>query len=178
MPLHSGQYTTPFELASSELNAERYNNLLPYFFPDVDNIPVELLPYIAYLYGIDGNIEFLPEEVRRAIIKNSWYFYDNLGTQAALDKAEEVLEINITHTISDIANGLRGIAITISPPIYAIADPNWAQYIRDFVARLLPYTLRLTSIIVLTVFEADIYISGGLGPYDFVENRGGIAENS
>ena len=178
MSLHSGQYTTPFERASSELNAERYNGLLPYFFPDIDNMPVEMLPYIAYLYGIDGNIEFLPELVQRAIIKNSWYFYNTLGTQAALDKAEEILEIDITHTIADISDGKRGIAIEISPPSYAVSDSNWAQYVRDFVSSLLPYTLRLTSIIVRTLLVADIYIAGGLGPYDFVENRGGVAVNS
>ena len=178
MTLFSGQFTTPVEKAVEQFDRTRAEGLVPPLSSDIDNVRPEILPHVAYGHGVEGNIFFLPLHVRLDIIHNAWYFRRYVGSSAALTRAAEVLEIVLTHAISDDQGGGRVIDINISPPSYAIGDVNWATYVREFIACLIPWYIRLGSITISVQFLSTIYTAAAFREYALDVNRGGMAVNS
>ena len=177
MVFFNGQFITPVEEALADFELERLPGLVPHELFDVARTSVSVLPFLAFMFGIEGNIEFLPENVRRAIISNGHFFWNNVGTQAALDRAEEVLEVSITYTVVTV-NTVETINIIVSPPAYAIGDANWATYIREFIACLIPITLALGTIVIEIAFQANLNLHGGFRAFSIYPNHGGVAINS
>ena len=128
--MFAGQYVTPYERACADISAERYNNLLPGIFPHLDNIPKAHLPSVALLYGIGGNILFLPTTIQREIIRNAWHLRRHRGTRAAFDRAGIVLGVCIALNIhDDPSDGIRTVNIELCLPSYS-ASVVWTEYVR------------------------------------------------
>ena len=113
--LFSGQYVTQMELAIEKTESLRMPVIIPPSLTDIKNLDESLLPFIAYGLGVEGNINFLPANVRCAIMEHAEFYHLNLGTQAALDQAAEDLEITISSTYEDRMGGGRQIMLDVSP---------------------------------------------------------------
>ena len=176
--LFSGQYVTPLELAVDVVEAERGSALVAPPITDIKNINESLLPFISYGLGIEGNINFLPPNVRCNIIEHAEYYLLNRAVLAVLDQAAVDLEIVLSVHITDRIGGGRNIELRTSPPSYAIGDANWAIFVREFLECLLPWTLNLTGIVIETSLRSELYLHGMISPYNLDFNFGGIARNS
>ena len=176
--LFASQYVTPMEISIDHIERERKGALVPPLLTDVQNVDESLLPFISYGYGIEGNIIFLPPNVRRNIIDHAEYYLIYRGTGAALKQAALDLEIVLDIDISSNQAGGRDIALRASPPSYAIGDNNWAIFVREFLENLLPYTLTLTTITLVTSLSAELYLHGMISPYNLDFNFGGTVVNS
>ena len=176
--LFSGQSVTQMELAVEKTESSRTPALIPPSLTDIKNLDESLLPFIAYGLGVEGNINFLPANVRCAIMEHAEFYHLNLGTQAALDQAAEDLEIAISPTYEDRMGGGRQITLDVSPPTYAIGDPNWTRFVQEFLECLLPWTLHLSAINVNILFRGNIYLRGAFRAYNLLFVDGGRANNT
>ena len=109
--MFSGQYVTNYERACADVSSERYNQIFPLgIFPKLDVVPEAHLPSVGLLYGLGGNILFLPADIQREMIRNAWYFRRFRTTQAAFDRAAMVLGVCISLDIHDDPNdGIRTV---------------------------------------------------------------------
>ena len=176
--LFSSQYVTPMEIGMDNIERGRMGALVPPLLTDIKNTDESLLPFISYGLGIEGNIAFLPPNVRNDIIEHVEYYITYRGTRAVLRQAALDLEITLVVNITDNQAGGRDIELRTSPPSYAIGDNNWAVFVRTFLEYLLPWTLNLTGVIIENIFNTEIYLHGMISPYNLSPNFGGTVRNA
>lgn len=133
---------------------------LAYPFFDLDNQPVNLLPFLAWQFDADAfDLEGQPANQRLAI-RNARLLNGYVGTEEAftvfLGTNLAVGEIEYNQGLTPLRD--VSVDLYITPPPGRVGDARFLAYVVRVARRLFHYTLGVNAVHILSRWTANIYV--------------------
>ena len=145
-------------------------------FWDLDNVPVELLPFVAHTLQADLWTDEFGPDVERDLIKRAWLFHRFRGTKFALDQYAEATGVGYLFNLideNDVSNGpdaFTAIDFFILSPIGGISAPRLDALARGF-SRLLPARLSIQTFSTFTAVGTSTRLYAGTYTRSIIEHE-------
>lgn len=154
------QYSFKSERAAEAIGV-RLSGILTYPLWDLENQREEVLDFIAETVQAIGFWAGYPVDGKRSIIRNALRLHQLKGTVAGLKLFGQLGGFSIRWISNnyDVANSEFTIDFFVSPSVFSENTPDWQEYIKRTLTKLLPVGRRLRNFTIESVFEGHLYYS-------------------
>ena len=172
-----GVYTTHVERALEKLYKARISEVVIHPKWDIDNVPEEFLPYLAWELSADAFTDLLGVEHQRRAIRRAHELHTFRGTKESINRFADIA--CFSYALVENVTNVNGIDKVTSVDIEASpcearlgANQDWIIYCKRVVNQLLPLFIDLNDFTVVNRGRAITRMAAACQPHYYKPLRG------